>query len=85
LPSARRRTREEFERDNDSPPRSNEHYNKRTAFESVIGQGFGSSRYEERDGREGRGEDDWKRGMGSREKKEEFLRLCERAWDLFHS
>ncbi|KAF2156166.1 hypothetical protein K461DRAFT_91583 [Myriangium duriaei CBS 260.36] len=32
-----------------------------------------------------REEEDWRHGMGSREKKEEFLRLCERAWDLFHS
>ncbi|TKX19532.1 hypothetical protein C1H76_8381 [Elsinoe australis] len=33
----------------------------------------------------GREEDDWRHGMSSREKREEFLRLCERAWDLFHS
>lgn len=32
-----------------------------------------------------RDEEDWRNGLGSREKKEEFLRLCERAWDLFHS
>jgi len=32
-----------------------------------------------------REEEDWRAGMGSREKREEFLRLCERAWDLFHS
>ncbi|EGP90198.1 uncharacterized protein MYCGRDRAFT_69186 [Zymoseptoria tritici IPO323] len=60
LPSSRRRTREEFEQDNHSPPHSHSH-------------------------ERGREEEDWKRGMGSREKKEEFLRLCERAWDLFHS
>ncbi|GAB7351276.1 hypothetical protein MBLNU459_g1694t1 [Dothideomycetes sp. NU459] len=28
---------------------------------------------------------DWRAGMGSQEKREEFLRLCARAWDLFHS
>lgn len=32
-----------------------------------------------------REEEDWRHGMSSREKKEEFIRLCERAWDLFHS
>lgn len=35
--------------------------------------------------RHAREEDDWRTEMGSREKREEFLRLCERAWDLFHS
>jgi len=29
--------------------------------------------------------EDWKAGMSSVQKREEFLRLCERAWDLFHS
>lgn len=28
---------------------------------------------------------DWRAGMGGLEKREEFLRLCARAWDLFHS
>lgn len=28
---------------------------------------------------------DWRAGMGSQEKREEFLRLCAKAWDLFHS
>ncbi|KAK5172756.1 uncharacterized protein LTR77_002876 [Saxophila tyrrhenica] len=73
--NGRRRGRDEYERDNGSPP-SGSGYRaqeaKRTAF-AVRGE-------------EGRGdEEDWRRGMGGREKREEFLRLCERAWDLFHS
>ncbi|KJX94686.1 hypothetical protein TI39_contig4165g00007 [Zymoseptoria brevis] len=95
LSSSRRRTREEFEQDNHSPSHSHSHESqqKRAAFENVMANGFGGRRFEdrergaygERDERAGREEEDWKRGMGSREKKEEFLRLCERAWDLFHS
>lgn len=68
--NGRRRGREEFERDNGSPP----------------------NRFNTQDGPKratfaGRGEEgeDWRREMSSREKREEFLRLCERAWDLFHS
>lgn len=69
--NGRRRGREEFERDNESPPRSAQQHlpqrmeAKRTTFAAA--------------------EDDWRSGMSSTEKKEEFLRLCERAWDLFHS
>lgn len=69
--NGRRRGREEFERDNGSPPsRFNTQEAKRTTF-AVRG--------------EAEREDDWRQGMSSREKREEFLRLCERAWDLFHS
>jgi hypothetical protein len=32
-----------------------------------------------------RAEEDWRSGLSSAEKKEEFMRLMERAWDLFHS
>ena len=68
--NGRRRGREEFERDNGSPPsRFNHQEPKRTTF-AVRG-----------DDRE----EDWRSGMSSNEKREEFLRLCERAWDLFHS
>jgi hypothetical protein len=37
------------------------------------------------DGGSGSREDDWRQNMSGAEKREEFLRLCERAWDLFHS
>ncbi|KAF4556831.1 Hypothetical protein D9617_1g087130 [Elsinoe fawcettii] len=63
--SGRRRTREEYERDNGGSPAIHGGEFKRHA--------------------PGREEDDWRHGMSSREKKEEFMRLCERAWDLFHS
>ena len=67
--NGRRRGREEYERDNGSPPSSfNRQETKRATF----------IRDEEM-------EDDWRNNMSSAEKKEEFLRLCERAWDLFHS
>lgn len=69
--NGRRRGRDEYERDNGSPPSSfPRHENKRATF-AVRG-----------DDRE---EEDWRRNMGNAEKREEFLRLCERAWDLFHS
>ena len=68
--NGRRRGREEFERDNGSPPSAfNRQEPKRTTF-AVRGDQM---------------DEDWKAGMSSAEKKEEFLRLCERAWDLFHS
>lgn len=68
--NGRRRGREEFERDNGSPPSAfNRQEPKRATF-AIRG-----------DARE----EDWRAGMSSAEKKEEFLRLCERAWDLFHS
>ena len=28
---------------------------------------------------------DWRSNMSNQEKKDEFMRLCARAWDLFHS
>ncbi|KAK5137039.1 hypothetical protein LTR08_001048 [Meristemomyces frigidus] len=68
--NGRRRGRDEYERDNGSPPSSyNQQEPKRAAF---------AVRGEDR-------EDDWRSTMSSAEKREEFIRLCERAWDLFHS
>lgn len=73
--SGRRRGRDEYERDNGSPPSAfNRPEPKRAAF-AVRGD----------DGGSGSREDDWRQNMSSAEKREEFLRLCERAWDLFHS
>lgn len=68
--NGRRRGREEFERDNGSPPRTFHRAEAKRATFAV---------------RSDDGEEDWRSGMSSGEKKEEFLRLCERAWDLFHS
>lgn len=73
--SGRRRGRDEYERDNGSPPSAfNRPEPKRAAF-AVRGD----------DGGSGSREEDWRQNMSSAEKREEFLRLCERAWDLFHS
>lgn len=70
--NGRRRGRDEYERDNGSPPSSfNRPEPKRANF---------AIRGDDRDR-----EEDWRAGMSSAEKREEFLRLCERAWDLFHS
>ncbi|KAF2168048.1 hypothetical protein M409DRAFT_21494 [Zasmidium cellare ATCC 36951] len=70
--NGRRRGRDEYERDNGSPPSSfNRPEPKRATF---------AVRGDDRDR-----EEDWRAGMSSAEKREEFLRLCERAWDLFHS
>lgn len=65
--NGRRRGRDEFERDNGSPPTR---FNTQEAKRAARGE---------------EGEQDWRQGMSSQEKREEFLRLCERAWDLFHS
>ncbi|KAI7594342.1 hypothetical protein KC346_g15663 [Hortaea werneckii] len=81
--NGRRRGRDEYERDNGSPPSAyNRHEPKRAAF-AVRGEDEHQSQYHR--GHDGGGEEDWKRQMSGAEKKEEFLRLCERAWDLFHS
>ena len=61
--TGRRRAREEYERDNGSPP-------------------LGSGRQERRMGPFGEGRDS---PDTQRRKKEEFMALCARAWDLFHS
>lgn len=65
--TARRRGRDEYERDHGASPLGQSE-NKRAT-------------YALRDG----GEADWRASMSGAEKREEFLRLCERAWDLFHS
>ena len=70
--NGRRRGREEFERDNGSPPQHFPRQEPKRATFAVRGDAM------DRD-------DDWRSGMSSNEKREEFLRLCERAWDLFHS
>lgn len=62
----RRRTREEYERDNGSPLGQQE--NKRPNYMAR----------EESDA-------DWRAALTGPEKRDEFLRLCTRAWDLFHS
>lgn len=70
--NGRRRGRDEYEADNGSPPsRFNQQEPPKRAAFAVRGS-------------EGR-EEDWKSNMSGAEKREEFLRLCERAWDLFHS
>lgn len=68
--SGRRRGRDEYERDNGSPFVHPE--SKRTSYATSYAP------REESDG-------DWRNGMSAPEKREEFLRLCARAWDLFHS
>lgn len=68
--NGRRRGREEYERDNGSPPSVlNRQEPKRATF-AIRGEAM---------------DEDWRAGMSSEEKRAEFLRLCERAWDLFHS
>lgn len=62
---ARRRDREEYERDAGSPP-----------------LGRGPQPQQQRKGPFGEGRDS---PETNRQKKEEFIQLCARAWDLFHS
>ena len=73
---ARRRPRSEYERDNGSPPLG--HGPEAYRPNPVLGPGSGSSYH----GRFGAGRDS---PETERRKKEEFLDLCARAWDLFHS
>lgn len=56
--------------------RSHHHHNH---WDNSGGGGVGAEESEA-----GAGED-WRTRMSGAEKREEFLRLCERAWDLFHS
>lgn len=70
--NGRRRGREEYERDNGSPPSQFPRHEPKRATFAVRGDAMDR-------------EEDWRSGMSSNEKREEFLRLCERAWDLFHS
>ena len=66
----RRRDRDEFERDHGSSPSSMPRHDAKRVTTALGG---------------GSEDDDWRAGLSSSEKKAEFLRLCERAWDLFHS
>lgn len=82
--NGRRRGREEYERDNGSPPssssagfRSRQHHQQQQEESASHRQGVFAER--------GGGAEDWRSGLSGNEKREEFLRLCERAWDLFHS
>ncbi|QIX02039.1 hypothetical protein AMS68_007556 [Peltaster fructicola] len=70
--NGRRRGRDEYERDNGSSPPQRPEI-KRTTF-TIRGDRTDRDR-----------EDDWRSNMSGEEKRQEFLRLCERAWDLFHS
>lgn len=67
--NGRRRDRDEYERDNGSSPASYDRPEAKRATFAVRGDES----------------DDWKANMSGAEKRAEFLRLCERAWDLFHS
>jgi hypothetical protein len=68
--NGRRRGRDEYERDNGSPPSL---FNRSEAKRATF-----AVRGDDR-------EEDLRASLSSVEKKEEFLKLCERAWDLFHS
>lgn len=75
--SARRRTRSEYEQDNGSPPLGHgpePHYRPNPALAAG-----GANAYT---GPFGAGRDS---PETQRRKKDEFLRLCSRAWDLFHN
>ncbi|KAL2828261.1 hypothetical protein BDW59DRAFT_52131 [Aspergillus cavernicola] len=74
--TARRRPRSEYERDNGSPPLGHgpdPHYRPNPAIGHGSSTGYGPF---------GAGRDS---PETQRRKKEEFLGLCSRAWDLFHS
>ncbi|KAA8643243.1 uncharacterized protein ATNIH1004_010010 [Aspergillus tanneri] len=74
--TARRRPRSEYEQDNGSPPLGHgpePHYRPNPALGSNANSAYGPL---------GAGRDS---PETQRRKKEEFLGLCARAWDLFHS
>ncbi|KAK5009972.1 hypothetical protein LTR60_005067 [Cryomyces antarcticus] len=75
--NGRRRNRDEYERDAGSPPPLLRP-DARTGSNPLagLGVGLGTGRQEGAGGAE---------TEAQRRKKEEFLGLCERAWDLFHS
>lgn len=87
LNSSRRRGRDEYERDNGSPPLSSfqqqQHQPVKRASFAVRGTDEPTQQYHQH--QQPHREDDWRAQMSGAEKREEFLRLCERAWDLFHS
>ncbi|KAK4999221.1 hypothetical protein LTR66_001700 [Elasticomyces elasticus] len=69
--NGRRRGRDEYERDNGSPT-----FGQEARSMPFSGSGLDRDREDEAE---------WRPSMNDREKKEEFLKLCERAWDLLHS
>ncbi|KAL4918030.1 hypothetical protein BDW62DRAFT_201145 [Aspergillus aurantiobrunneus] len=77
--TARRRTRSEYERDNGSPPLGYGPYGPDLHYRQNPALGHNSSAAY---GPFGAGRDS---PETQRRKKEEFLGLCARAWDLFHS
>lgn len=74
--TARRRPRSEYEQDNGSPPLGHgpDHYRPNPAMAHGVNTTFHGPFGAGRDSPE-----------TQRRKKEEFLSLCSRAWDLFHS
>ena len=74
--TARRRTRSEYEQDNGSPPLGHgpEHYRPNPALAAAGANAYSGPFGAGRDSPE-----------TQRRKKEEFLGLCSRAWDLFHN
>ncbi|KXT17332.1 hypothetical protein AC579_3869 [Pseudocercospora musae] len=68
--NGRRRGRDEYERDNGSPPSAYNRSEPKRATFALRGSDD---------------EEDWRANMSNAEKRAEFIRLCERAWDLFHS
>lgn len=84
----RRRGRDEYERDNGSPEEGNGEYKRSqrkmqpesfgSVFMSAIGAGV-----EALGERDEAGRNRWKEHVRNG-KKEDFLRLCEMVWDLFH-
>ena len=86
--NGRRRGRDEYERDNGSSPLgptrhsplSNQHLHEAKRVTLAVRGGTAEPRLEERE----RDSEDWRAKLGGEGKKEEFLRLMERAWDLFH-
>lgn len=83
--NGRRRGRDEYERDQNSlpggPTSSFYHHRAEQKRPATL-----AMRGDERDrGAAPSSDDDWRAGMSSAEKKEEFIRLMKEAWDLFHS
>jgi hypothetical protein len=88
--NGRRRGRDEYERDQGSSPPTGPAPSGPSSYHSRFGAHAAEPRHphatvavrgDDRD----RAEEDWRAGISSSEKKEEFMRLMERAWDLFHS
>ncbi len=88
--SGRRRTRDEYERDFDDRERMDVDGGRERESHRVWSGQESSERYRDYDGEKmayrpgpfGEGKDS---SETNRRKKEEFIGLCARAWDLFHS